>query len=828
MVEIPEILIKRLQGLGPHFIRVARRGKKAIDKGWTQNPMFADDPKLQDWLRKGGNYGVVGGWGLVIVDVDHPELKRIAREKLPRTFTVQSPGSKGLHLYYLCSLEKPIRLRDKDGENVGDIQGQGKMVVGPGSIHPNGGVYRIIDESPLAQVTCEQLKEVFKDYIVPEKEIERIEATARMEKRETNIDIDILDVVPLAGLKKQGDEYYGPHPIHGSTTGRNFWVNPKKNCWHCFRHESGGGPLLWLAVEEGIIDCAEAGPGALRGEIFKEVLEKARERGLIEEIKKTSQRESRIEELKKEVQDALVEDEYILRAKNLFEINPYFYDSLTGFFYVYDWNEGIYVQKDDDEVLAFFFDFLDPDLKRSITSSVRKNRLLQAFKIIGLKNHPKNPPKTWIKVKNGIVDIETGELREPTSEYFFVNAIPWKLGESEETPTIDKLFSSWVGEEKRRLLYEITAYPLYPNYPIHRIFILFGSGRNGKGSFLRLLIKFLGKRNCVSTDIERLENSRFETSRLFQKLLAIIAETDYATMEKSATLKALCGQDLIPGEYKFKNRFEFENYAKLIIATNNLPQSLDTSDGFFSRMIVIDFPNVFDAGKDIIAEIPEKEFENLLRKCIRILRDLLKRGRFTDEGTIEEKRERYEERSNPLKTFIEEKCEFDPEGFIPSTEFYNRFKAWMIKNRPRFRIPSWRNEVKPLLESMGLETGIQKRVGDERPRCIIGLKWKRNVSDVSSGSGLLINVLGDLYKNKIPETSETSETPIVASDFVLSEVVGCKRLDLTEHGECSYCKRSPVELTHVVRTFERLGLLVCEDCARQIKAYLRERMDDDS
>ena len=135
-IRIPENLIARLQPLGPHFIRVAKRGKEPIDKDWPRKPLFADDPKLQAWLREGGNYGVVGGFGLVIVDIDLPELKEIVRERLPPTFTVQSPGSGGWHLYYLCSLERPIRLRDKDGENIGDIQGSGKMVVGPGSIHP--------------------------------------------------------------------------------------------------------------------------------------------------------------------------------------------------------------------------------------------------------------------------------------------------------------------------------------------------------------------------------------------------------------------------------------------------------------------------------------------------------------------------------------------------------------------------------------------------------------------------------------------------------------------------------------------------------------------
>ncbi|GAI37851.1 unnamed protein product, partial [marine sediment metagenome] len=125
----------------------------------------------------------------------------------------------------------------------------------------------------------------FEEYVIPDREIQRVEAAAHQERRDAKVDLDILQVVSLAGLHKRGNEYYGPHPVHGSTGGQNFWVNSSENVWHCFRHGSGGGPLLWLAVEEGIIDCSEAGPGALRGDKFKQALQKAVERGLIENSK---------------------------------------------------------------------------------------------------------------------------------------------------------------------------------------------------------------------------------------------------------------------------------------------------------------------------------------------------------------------------------------------------------------------------------------------------------------------------------------------------------------------------------------------------------------
>jgi len=263
-----------VEGKNPH----------ASGVGWQlpENLMHASDPRLQAWLSKGKNYGVVTGYGLIVIEADHEKIKRAVEEKLPPTFAVLSPGHETPHFYFLCSWERcrPLVDPENQNENIGHIKAQGGMVVGPGSIHPNGKKYEILYDRDFAQVTPKQVQEALASYI-PEKQINQVEATARLEKHQSHVDLDILQVVPLSGLHKLGDEYFGSHPIHGSETGRNFWVNPSKNCWYCFRHESGGGPLLWLAVEEGIIKCEDAGPGVLRGEIFKKALQKAVARGYI-------------------------------------------------------------------------------------------------------------------------------------------------------------------------------------------------------------------------------------------------------------------------------------------------------------------------------------------------------------------------------------------------------------------------------------------------------------------------------------------------------------------------------------------------------------------
>jgi hypothetical protein len=163
------------------------------------------------------------------------------------------------------------------------------MVVGAGSRHPSGTTYTVLEDSPIATITAETLDKVTAILTKPSKsgdgEHRKRKQTGRR-KRVLSQDSDIsrkirIDdiAMPSNPVKDDGEEIQGSHPMHGSETGKNFSINPGKNTWHCFRCDSGGGPLEWIAVEAGLINCSDAGPGCLRGELFKQVLDIARGRG---------------------------------------------------------------------------------------------------------------------------------------------------------------------------------------------------------------------------------------------------------------------------------------------------------------------------------------------------------------------------------------------------------------------------------------------------------------------------------------------------------------------------------------------------------------------
>lgn len=232
---------------------------------------------------------MTGVGNLVVFDVDDlPRLEELnIITQIPKTFTVET-GRGGKHFYLICKglkdkmvLEDP-ELKDLEGDSLhlGEIQALGEQVVGPGSLHPNGNYYKVIEDAPIATVEKNVLLKLIEPFA--KKEDSNTSKKYKSYSGRSSIgNLIAIDQVawPLQIKERKGSEVFGSHPKHGSKHGKNFSVNTSKNCWHCFRHKSGGGPLEWLAVEEGIINCKDAGKGCLSNQQLSKVIDIARKRG---------------------------------------------------------------------------------------------------------------------------------------------------------------------------------------------------------------------------------------------------------------------------------------------------------------------------------------------------------------------------------------------------------------------------------------------------------------------------------------------------------------------------------------------------------------------
>lgn len=289
----PQIKFCRVRKKGGKY-----KGKEPIGLDWPNKPYsFAE---IKPFLLKGENYGIIAGIGnLAIIDCDEPGVLQKVKSILPDSLTVKT--AKGHHVYYFCDeFKDKVVMTDAQGKHWGEVQSTGTMVVGPGSTHETGVKYelQLNEDSSLPDIQSiplPKLESVIQSFTAPPRPIAQVTSSPKPIQHvplfsntsnnynfdEVDIDrINITDIWPTAGMQQRANgDYFGSHPVHGSTGGQNFHINPDTNIWHCHRCNSGGGALSAIAVANGIVQCGDVTKGSLRDDSARQAIAIAAENG---------------------------------------------------------------------------------------------------------------------------------------------------------------------------------------------------------------------------------------------------------------------------------------------------------------------------------------------------------------------------------------------------------------------------------------------------------------------------------------------------------------------------------------------------------------------
>ncbi|MCX6651769.1 MAG: phage/plasmid primase, P4 family [Methanomassiliicoccales archaeon] len=288
-------------------------------------------------------------------------------------------------------------------------------------------------------------------------------------------------------------------------------------------------------------------------------------------------------------------------------------------------------------------------------------------------------------LSNGILDVLSGEWRDHTPDDVFFMHMPVTYNPQATCPRIDGFISQVFAEPDRELAYEMIAYTLVPGYPIQKAFALVGSGNNGKSTFLGLVRAFLGAGNISTNSLQDLDENRFSASALYRKKANICADLSSRELHRTAMFKALTGGDRVRAEFKHVDAFEFENSAKLFFSMNQVPLSVDDTEAFYRRWILIDFPFRFEGSNlnlNKLAEITTgPEFSGLLNKCLELIPKILERKGFTNMETTDAVRQKYVRMSDSVYCFAEEQLEALPGAWVSKRELYARYLEWCRSTR---------------------------------------------------------------------------------------------------------------------------------------------------
>ncbi len=328
---------------------------------------------------------------------------------------------------------------------------------------------------------------------------------------------------------------------------------------------------------------------------------------------------------------------------------------------------------------------------------------------------------------------------EKFARFCFTSTLPIRYDPSATCPKIDQFFHQiQEGDDNVIRLYELTGYLLYKAYPLKKIFILYGEHDTGKTTLATELWQkmFIGSDGVSSLSIQSIQDDKFDRIKLRGKYANISPELPENTYIKDTSLfKALTGNDMISARLMHSQRdVKFVNFAKIIFLTNHMPWISESDDAFFSRVEIFEFPHVFgdDANTNIIQEIAtDSELSGLLNLSVKALQELLKRGKFTASKEVEDKKEEYMLRANPVMYYLQVRYGFyhdypeakTPDDFlIKKSDVYSDYISFCQQKKitPKTQNKFFRIANRYFRE-MGIEGG---QISHGSPEYYIGIYYK--------------------------------------------------------------------------------------------------------
>lgn len=325
----------------------------------------------------------------------------------------------------------------------------------------------------------------------------------------------------------------------------------------------------------------------------------------------------------------------------------------------YDFVQGVYLPLSTEMVRALILqEMLSDNLLDYRTETGVKNKILclKSLERIQIKPCDMDPNPNILNLENGLVDFSTGDLKPHTPDYFSTNRIPVRL----RTGTPEELAPRWcqfVDEimrgdlDKIRFLRQMAGYCFTRSVEHQKAFILYGTGANGKSTFIDTLMKILGEPNVSSLTLSAL-HERFGGFKLFNKTMNVVEEISDNFFESDMIKKIITGSE-ITTDRKFMEPLIFRPFAKFVFAVNTLPKIKDTSMGLYRRFYIIDFLANFEVtGETDLAEKLWNERDGVFLWCMEGWQDLLQNRGFFVPASVSEATERFKENNSPLVEFI--------------------------------------------------------------------------------------------------------------------------------------------------------------------------------
>jgi P4 family phage/plasmid primase-like protien len=220
-----------------------------------------------------------------------------------------------------------------------------------------------------------------------------------------------------------------------------------------------------------------------------------------------------------------------------------------------------------------------------------------------------------------------------------------------------------------------------------KLTIPFGGGRNGKSTVCNSIAGVLGSyAGTISADVLTANcrrNPKPEIAELKGKRFLIAGELEEGMRLSTSIIKQICSTDVVKGEKKYKDPFDFIPTHSIILFTNHLPKVSAMDDGIWRRLVVIPFNAKFEGKSD------KKNYTNYLMEkaggaILKWLIEGAKKAYDADFNTdtpaeVQAAIDKYRSDSDWFSHFVDECCEVGDSFKEKSGDLYAAYRAYCAR-----------------------------------------------------------------------------------------------------------------------------------------------------
>jgi putative DNA primase/helicase len=295
------------------------------------------------------------------------------------------------------------------------------------------------------------------------------------------------------------------------------------------------------------------------------------------------------------------------------------------------------------------------------------------------------PDSLVVACRNGLLDVGTRELRPLTPAFFNRVAVPFDYQPNAPIPArwLEFLAQLWPDDpDSITALQEFFGYVLSGRTDLHKIMLMVGPARSGKGTIARVLAAMIGQGNVAGPTLASL-GTNFGLAPLLGKPLAVVSDARLSGANVHQVVERLLsvsGEDMITVDRKYRDQWTGKLPTRFLILSNELPRFGDASGAIAHRFVVLVMKTSFLGNENTrLTEELLTELPGILCWALDGL-ERISRQPFTIPESSSEAILQLQDLVSPVAAFVRERCERGREHDIEARELYAAWKTWADDN----------------------------------------------------------------------------------------------------------------------------------------------------